>query len=69
MHLSKLRIVTVDVNNDTLEGREVLQAEVEITKLIHGVPHMEVQMKGLELWHGSWCELHLHGTTPNSEPC
>ena len=26
MHLSKLRIVTVDVNNDTLEGREVLQA-------------------------------------------
>jgi hypothetical protein len=54
------------MNNDTLEGMEVLQTEVEITKLIHGVPHMEVQMKGLELRHG--CELHLHGTTPNSEP-
>ena len=42
-----------------LKRREVLQAQIEIPRLMQGIRRSEMQLENLELLHGSQCKNHL----------
>ena len=60
LHLLGLSLITLQINSYLLKRRQVLHAQLEITRLMHSIPRLEMQLESLELLHRSWCENHLH---------